>query len=380
MRLPPSRRAGQIPPSTLRRLFDGRRPTSINLGLGEPAEPVTAELFDRGLARWRGTPGGYTLNAGILDLRERIAAYRGLPHAPSGANAVVTAGSTGGLFASLLAATDPGDEVLILEPAYPNYASTAEMLGLAVRRVPRDAELGFALDADRIATALTPRSRAVIVNSPSNPTGRVDSRAELAALVAVTEAAGLWLISDEVYRDIHFTPEPPASLGELTDRAIVIGGLSKSCAMTGFRLGYVLADHRIAPAVAAAHRLNVICAPSLSQQLALEAFAAPDRWLHHYLARHRQRRAALLAAIDDQLGLAYVRPEGGLFLFVDVGVAGMPSMELAERLLEEADVVTIPGSAFGAGGEGYLRLAFTVPESEIAEGVGRIAAFLAFHG
>jgi aminotransferase len=361
-------------PSPIRELFNARRPTSINLGLGEPGMPVPMELFDAGVARFRATRPGYTPNAGMDALRARIAAHYRLPHADRAENVIVTVGLQEALFSTLLAIADPGDEIVICDPAFLAYATVAELLGLKVVRVPLSREAHFAVDADRLAAAVGPRTRAVLLNSPDNPTGRVDSEAELRRLVAATEAHGPWLISDEVYGELYYGARP-ASLGTMSERALVLGALSKSCSMTGFRLGWVLAPQPIAKAIAAVHQFNVTCAPTISQCLALEAFEDP-RWLSNLRPEFAARRELMLHALEP-LGLPWVPCHGGFFVFLDVSSIGVPSLMLARRLLEEGDVVTVPGSAFGAGGEGFLRLSFAGREEDIGAGVERVAQVLA---
>jgi aspartate/methionine/tyrosine aminotransferase len=372
-----SQRAAAIAPSVMRELFDARRPTSINLGWGEATIPTDPELLEAGWAEYRRAPGGYTLNAGLPELRLAIAEYRGLPQAPSAAHVVVTTAATGGLVATLLALGDPGDEVVILDPTFFNYERAIRLIGMVPIRVPRLPGCGWAIDIDALAASVGEHTRAVIVPSPDNPTGRIDPLADLEAIVAATAAADVWLVSDEVGREIHFTDAPPPSLGELSDRAIVIGSLSKSCSMAGFRVGYVLAPAPMAGAITAAHAVNVVCAPSVSQHVALAAMHDWRRWLYANLPVYRRRRDLLLSTIDERLGLPVVPPEGGTTALVDFRSTGLGSLELARRLLAEADVVTAPGLAFGPGGEGYLRLTHAIPDGEIEEGVSRIAKFLA---
>jgi aspartate/methionine/tyrosine aminotransferase len=371
----PSRRTALLPPLIARRLFDARRPTSINLGVGDPAEPVSHDLLDAGVARYRSTRQGYTQNSGMVELREKIAKYHAFPYLGESRNVVVTVGATGGFFATLLAVTDPGDEVIVADPSFWIYRTIAGMLGARAVSVPLDRERGMALDVPRIVAAITPRTRAVILNSPSNPTGHVDSEEDVRALVEATESAGIWLISDEIYRELSYLDAPPCSVGDSSARAIVIGALSKSCSMTGFRLGYVLAPDTIVTAIAATHKYNVTSAPTISQCLALEAFENVNHMKstrHHYV----KRRAAMMEALEREVRLPYVRPDGGFFVFLDVRSLRLPSLTLAERLLEEADVVTVPGIAFGESSDGFLRLSFCESEENIVEGVRRLGKWI----
>jgi aspartate/methionine/tyrosine aminotransferase len=370
----PSARAAAISPSVIRKLFDARRPSSINLGLGEPHIPVPLELLDAGYARYRAQRPGYTLNAGLPALRERIAAHFRLPFAGAASQVVVTVGLQEALFATLLAVGDPGDDVVLLDPTFLAYRTVAELLGLNVVRAPLRRDRGFGLDPDAIAAAIGPRTCAVVLNSPSNPTGRIDREDELRAVVQATEKHGVWLISDEVYGEC-WASRPPTSVGTLTERAIVLGALSKSCAMTGFRLGWAIAPAALAGAIAATHQFNVTCAPTISQHLALEVFEHPE-WLGTLRNQLAAGRRAMTRAIDAELGLPYLPPEGGFFVFLDVSSCGEPSLTLAERLLADGDVVTVPGSAFGANGEGWLRLSYAADAERIEEGVRRIRSVL----
>jgi aspartate/methionine/tyrosine aminotransferase len=249
------------------------------------------------------------------------------------------------------------------------------MLGMTVRAVPLVRENGFSLDIDAIKAAITPRTRAIVLNSPSNPTGRVDSEAELRALVAATEASGIWIISDEVYREIYYGDTPPPSVAQFTDRAIVVSSLSKSCSMTGFRMGWILAPDALTTAIAAVNLYNVTSATTIAQFVALEAFTKPE-WLGMNRPRFIKQREAMLSALDRELGLPYHKTDGGFFAFVDMSSLGLDSLALAERLLAEADVVTVPGIAFGQNAEGFLRISFVETEDNILEGVRRIGAFI----
>ncbi len=376
--LQPSRRAASIAPSMIRKLFNARRPTSINLGLGEPGLSIPLELFDAGVARYRASRQGYTVNAGLVPLRDRIAAHYAYPHVTEAKNVIVTVGLQEALFATLLAIADPGDEVILPEPSFPAYRTVAELVGLTVVSAPRRRDRDFELDVDAVAAAITPRTRAIILNSPSNPTGKIDGEASLRALVAATQQSGVWLISDEIYREFYFDGSPPPSLGYLSDRAIVLGALSKACSFTGFRLGYAMVPDRIAGAVAMVHQFNVTSAPTISQFLALEVFENPH-WLASLRPHFAAQRTAMVAAVRSEIRMPYVPPDGGMFVLLDISSLGIPSLSLAERVLENADVITVPGIAFGACCEGFLRLSYGATEhvSDVVEGMRRIGAYFA---
>jgi aspartate/methionine/tyrosine aminotransferase len=367
----PSQRAAAIRPSPIRQLFDARRPSSINLGLGEPGMPVPLELLDAGFQRYRARRLGYTPNAGLEELRALIARRHALPQASSAKNVIVTVGLEEALFSTLMAVADPGDEILISDPAFVAYRTVGELVGLTVRAVPSRPD--FSLDVDALAAAVGERTRAILLNSPCNPTGRIDGEAELRALVAATAGSDVLLISDEVYGEIFYGARAP-SVGQLSERAIVLGALSKTCSMTGFRLGWVIAPDAIAPAIAAVHQFNVTCAPTISQHLALEAFEHPA-WLGQLRPEFQRRRDLMMEALDP-IGLPVVPCEGGFFAFVDVSSRFPDSLALSRRILSEVDVITVPGAAFGPAGEGFLRLSFAGQESDIVEGVLRIRRLL----
>jgi aminotransferase len=376
----PSRRADRIAPSAIRRLFDARRPTTINLGFGEPGIPIPMELLDAGFARFRAERPGYPPNAGLPALRERIVAHHRFAHAKTIQNVVVTVGLEEALFATLMAIADPGDEVIIPEPSFVNYRTVAELLGLTVVPVPKPGAKGFALDVEAIRRAIGPKTRAVLLNSPCNPTGRIDRPDELRALVDATASAGAWLVSDEIYAELWFGAERPASIGSFSDRAIVLGALSKTCSFTGLRLGWAVVPDPIARAVAAVHQYNVTCAPTFSQYLAMEAFS-DRRWFDSVRPHLSRQREIVLGAIERQWKLPMAPSEGAMYAFVDFRSVAPESIPLAERLLAEADVLTVPGAAFGAAGEGFLRITYGAnpTDADTVEGLRRVGAWMSAH-
>lgn len=371
----PSLRARSIVPGVIRKLFEARRPTTVNLGFGEPGPRIPQELFDLGVERFRSEKPGYPPNAGLPALREAIAAYHHYPHLPAMKNVVVTVGVQEALFAAVLAVADPGDEIIVPEPAFPAYRTVCELLGVKVLAVPRRAD--FSLDADAVAAAIGERTRAVLVNSPSNPTGCMDSADDLVALARVTAKSGVWIIADEIYAELHEGIRPP-SIASHCDRAIVLGALSKSCSFTGLRLGWAMVPDALSTAVAAVHQFNVTCAPSLSQYIALAAFAEAPRWLGVMRPHFAAHRRAMLEALATHVRLPHPPAEAGMYVFLDVSTARTPSAELAAALLQEADVLTIPGSAFGLGGEGRLRLTYGTLEAvePMVEGIERLGEHL----
>jgi aspartate aminotransferase len=371
---PPARLRG-IEKSVIRQVFDRARPGSINLGLGEPDLP-TPDVIRREAARVVvEEQNGYTTHAGLPALRERVASdYSHLQLTPE--QVVITAGSQEALYLALLTLVDEGDEVLLPNPGFVAYPTIVRMAGGTPRFYTMPAARDFSFDAEEFRRQLTPRTKAVVCISPSNPTGRVLSRAELSDMARALEGSGAYLISDEIYRDIYFTDERPASVSEYhPERVLVIGGLSKSMSMTGWRLGWLCGDAAVLKSALVLHGYTTTCASTVSQKAALVAWteeAASAR----AAAREtfRARRDQLLKLFSSELSLRAVAPEGAFYTMVDVSAHG-DSMTVAERFLEHR-VITVPGSAFGSEGEGYLRVSFCADTHVLEEGVRRMGEAL----
>ncbi|MDQ3917048.1 MAG: aminotransferase class I/II-fold pyridoxal phosphate-dependent enzyme [Acidobacteriota bacterium] len=367
----PARRLRGIQKSMIRQVFDRARPGSINLSLGEPDLP-TPDVIRREAARVAlEEQNGYTAHAGLLPLRERVAGeYRHLNLAPE--QIIVTAGSQEALYLALMTLVDEGDEVLIPDPGFVVYPTIVRMAGGVPKFYPMPAARGFGFDAEEFRRGLSPRTKAVVCISPSNPTGRVLTREELAALASALEGTGVYVLSDEIYRELYFTPERPASVSEFyKERAVVIGGLSKSMSMTGWRLGWMCGDADVVRSALVLHGYTTTCASTVSQKAALAAWteeAAGARERHRRI--FRERRDHLLNLLSAELRLRAVRPDGAFYAMVDVSGYG-DSMTVAERLLEHG-VITVPGAAFGHEGEGYLRVSFCADLPAISEGVRRM--------
>ena len=371
----PARRLRGIEKSVIRQVFDRARPGSINLGLGEPDLP-TPDVIRREAARVVvEEQNGYTTHAGLPSLRERVAAdYSHLQLTTE--QVVITAGSQEALYLALLTLVDEGDEVLLPNPGFVAYPTIVRMAGGTPRFYTMPAARDFSFDAEEFRRQLTPRTKAVVCISPSNPTGRVLSRAELTLMARSLEGSGAYLISDEIYREIYYTDERPASVSEFrAERTLVIGGLSKSMSMTGWRLGWLCGDAEVLKSALVLHGYTTTCASTVSQKAALVAWteeAASAR----AAAREtfRARRDHLLKLFSSELSLRAVAPEGAFYTMVDVSAHG-DSMTVAERFLEQR-IITVPGSAFGSEGEGYLRVSFCADTNVLEEGVRRMGEAL----
>jgi aspartate/methionine/tyrosine aminotransferase len=371
----PAARLRGIEKSMIRQLFDRAFPGSINLGLGEPDLP-TPEVIRRAAVRViEDEQNGYTTHAGLLPLRALVAAdYPQLLATPD--NVIITAGSQEALYLALMTLVDEGDEVLLPDPGFVAYPTIVRMCGghPVFYRLPARGE--FAFDAEDFRRRLTPRTKAVVVISPSNPTGRTFSRADLAAMADALRGSAAYVISDEIYREIYFGDERPASVSEAhAERTIVIGGLSKSMSMTGWRTGWMCGAAEVVRSALVLHGYVTTCASTVSQKAALAAWTDEAASARAETRRiFRARRDQLLSLIESELKLRAVAPEGAFYLMLDVGAHGN-SLAVAERLLAHR-VITVPGSAFGAEGEGYLRLSFCADAPALVEGVKRIKAAL----
>ena len=367
----PARRLRGIQKSMIRQVFDRARPGSINLGLGEPDLP-TPDVIRREAARVVAEEqNGYTTHAGLPALRERVAAdYPHLGLTPE--QVVITAGSQEALYLVLLTLVDEGDEVLIPDPGFVAYPTIVKMAGGVPKFYRMPAARDFAFDAEEFRRALTPKTKVVVCISPSNPTGRVLSREELAAMAGALEGSGAYVVSDEIYRELYFTGERPSSVSEFRpDRVLVIGGLSKSMSMTGWRLGWLCGDAGVVRSALVLHGYTTTCASTVSQKAGLAAWTAEAADARRgFRKTFRERRDHLLGLLSSELRLRAVEPEGAFYAMADVRAHG-DSMQVAERLLE-GGVITVPGAAFGPEGEGHLRVSFCADLGVLAEGVRRM--------
>ncbi|HLO01919.1 MAG TPA: pyridoxal phosphate-dependent aminotransferase [Symbiobacteriaceae bacterium] len=367
-----------IPPSLIRAINAKKRPGDIDLGLGEPTLRPDAAPFEAAMAWVRENGCPYSPNAGYESLREQVAAYLGFPGAP---NVCITVGSEEALYLGIKALIDPAkDEVLVVEPSYLAYAKICLMEGIRVRSVALPAADGFAPDAERVLAALGPDTRLIVLNSPSNPTGRIWPESELQRLAEglAQRAEPVFVLSDEVYRELYFTPTPPPSIASYHPHSLVVGSLSKSNALTGLRLGWIAGPREVIAAAIKVHQFVNTAASTFSQKVAEAVFRAPGA-----LGAHRPsyvQAQAALALQARQAGLTFLPPEGAFYCMVKLPESlAANSLAAAERLLEEERVVAVPGIAFGESAEGWLRLSWVTSGDRLAEGLARIGAFCRRH-
>lgn len=370
---PPKRLQG-IEKSVIRQLFDRARPGSINLGLGEPDLP-TPDVIRRAAVRViNDEQNGYTSHAGLPALREQVAADYSLINATPD-KVIITAGSQEALYLALMTLVDEGDEVLLPNPGFVAYPTIVRMAGGVPKFYRLPAARGFEFDADEFRRSLSPRTKVVVCISPSNPTGRTFSRSDLVSIADALRDHGAFLISDEIYRELYYTTERPDSASSFYERTIVIGGLSKSMSMTGWRLGWLCGDEAVIRSALVLHGYVTTCASAVSQKAGLAAWSAEaEEARAGFRETFRVRRDHLLALIGSEMRARAVVPDGAFYTMVDTSAYGQ-SMKVAERLLESG-VITVAGSAFGSESEGFLRVSFCADIDALTEGVKRMRAGL----
>jgi aspartate/methionine/tyrosine aminotransferase len=360
----------------IREVAAKRRPTSIDLGLGEPSLEPNPEHFEHAMRYVAKHGVRYTENAGDPALRAAIARHYNYPDLHRAENICITTGSQEAMYVSIKTLLDPTiDELLIVEPAFPSYAKMARLEGIAVRTVAMDESENFAFDAERIVAAIGERTRAIVICSPSNPTGRVISGAEALNLVRALETRSgdpIWLIHDEIYREQSFV-EDEAYLAQLYPFTIVTNSVSKSNALTGLRLGWILAPEPFVNEAIKTHAWLTSCADTFAQQVAFHVFTTP-RGVSEHASWYRRQWNSVIEALESS-GLRFIRPEGSFYACIRLP-DGIPSHAAAMQLIEERDVLTIPGIAFSPCFDSWLRLSWVAPINEVREGITRIASFV----
>lgn len=372
-----------IPPSGIRRFFDiiATMPDVISLGIGEPDFVTPHEIVEAGIRSLRDGHTGYTSNSGLFELREALSRYLaqryGVRYDPEH-EVLITVGVSEALHLTATALLDPGDEVIIPEPCFVSYGATVALAGGTPVYVPTRAEDGFQVDADRVARAITPRTKAILIGYPNNPTGAVMSRDRLAELVALAETHNLLIWSDEIYDRLVYGVEHVCvpSLPGARERTILLGGFSKDFAMTGWRLGYACGPAPLIAGLRKVHQYIVMSAPTTAQYAALEALKVADEVVEHMRLAYDRRRQVIVRGLND-IGLPTFEPRGAFYAFPNIQSTGLSSEEFSERLLLEERVAVIPGSVFGPSGEGFVRCSYATSLTELEEALDRIERFVA---
>jgi aspartate/methionine/tyrosine aminotransferase len=353
-------------------------PGCIRLEVGEPNFPTPAHIVEAAIEALRSGRTKYAPNTGISELREAITTkVHTSNHFEATVDQVtVTAGAVQGLFCTLLALVEPGDRVLLPDPGWPNYSMMAHLLHLGQDYYVLRAENEFLPDLDELERAVTPRTRAIIINSPSNPLGTIIPAEILRGICEFAARHDLYVISDEAYEHVIFEPGfvSPAALGD-ANRVVSIYSFSKSYAMTGWRVGYVVAPKILSPIIQKLQEPQVSCVNTPSQVAATAALQGPQDVVAEMTATYLHRRNALAKVLAEH-EIKHVRPAGAFYAWVSLGDIESPTREFSRRLLLERGVAVAPGDAFGPSGEGWIRLSLATDGKLILEGAARLADFL----
>lgn len=356
----------------------GRR--ILHLELGRPdfdtPEPIKLETI---ASLGRGEVH-YASNRGRIDLRRAIAdrfeASRGVVY-DAETEVVITSGVAEALLDVFLAFLDPDGEVIVPEPAWPHYRACAALAGGRVVEVPTLLENGFLPDPAQVAAAVTDRTQLLVINSPNNPTGAIYPPGLLKELGAVAERHDLLIVSDEIYGDLVYAGSHTTIARQSPDRTVIIDGLSKSHSMTGWRIGYAMGPRALIDPILRVHQYNTVCVSTFSQAGAATAFSDEvARTAAEMLRSFERRRHVLVDGLRRVRGFQLIEPSGAFYVFPRITGLGLPAAELAERLLEETGVATVPGSVFGSAGRDHLRLSFAAAEDDLAAAVRAITGFV----
>ena len=377
-----SKKIVDIEPSGIRKFFDivSEMPDAISLGVGEPDFDTPYRVREEGIYSLEKGRTFYTSNAGLKELRDEISRYiarkYNLNYSAEG-EIMVTVGGSEAIDVALRCMVDPGDEVLIPQPCYVSYVPCAVMADAKPVAIELKAENEFKLTKEELIASITDKTKILILAYPNNPTGAIMTKEELAELVPVIIDNDLYVISDEIYSELTYGRDHVsiASLPEMKDRSIVITGFYMAFAMTGWRLGYVAAPRYMMKQMVKVHQFCIMAAPTTSQYAAIEAMRSCDDEVEEMRTAYNQRRRFLVHEFQ-RMGIECFEPEGAFYIFPSIKKFGMTSEEFATKLLNEEKVAIVPGSAFGACGEGYLRVSYAYSIEELKEALGRLERFI----
>jgi aspartate/methionine/tyrosine aminotransferase len=355
----------------------------VHLEIGEPDFATPDNIIEAGISAIQEGYTHYTPASGIMEARQAVASFVShmLNTDVEPSEVVLVPGSKNVLLFTLLACIEPGDEVILPDPGYPAYASQVNFIGAVPKTVTLREESGFRMDLEELASLISPKTRMIIINTPQNPTGGVLTDEDVRFVCKLAHEHDLLVVSDEIYSQLvyGFQHVSPMSQPGMRDRTVLMDGLSKSYAMTGWRLGYAVAPKALAAKLDQLMINSSSCAAGFTQMAAIEALTSPES--AHAVARmvkvFERRRDLVVDGISGIPGMRCIRPQGAFYAFPNIEDTGLGERELADRLLTEAGVAVLPGTAFGAAGKGYIRIAYTQSEDELKLGLERIAEFIA---
>ena len=382
MRNPLAKKVVEIEPSGIRKFFDvvNEMKDAISLGVGEPDFDTPWRIREEGIYSLEKGRTFYTSNSGLKELKEEICNYiqrkTSVVYDPK-SEVVVTVGGSEGIDIAMRAMLDPGDEVLIPQPSYVSYLPCAVLAGGVPVVIPLQNKNEFKLTREELEAAITPRTKILVLPFPNNPTGSIMTREDLEPIAEVVKEHDLFVISDEIYSELSYQGEH-VSIAEfpgLRERTIMINGFSKGFAMTGWRLGYACGPAEIIEQMIKIHQFAIMCAPTNSQYAAIEGLRNCQPEVDEMLEAYNQRRRFLMHEFR-RIGLKCFEPYGAFYVFPDVSEFGMTSEEFATRFLEEERVAVVPGTAFGASGEGFIRISYAYSLEDLKVALGRLERFI----
>ena len=376
-----------LKPSGIRKFFDivATMKDVISLGIGEPDFTTPEPILQAGIRSLQSGQTHYTSNSGKLEFRQAVGAnikrLYGVSYDP-GEEIIATVGVSEALYLVMTALLDPGDEVIIPTPCFVSYQAEVILAGGVPVEIPSRMEDDFQLDPERVRAAITPRTRIIFMGYPCNPTGAVATREILEKVAGIAAEHDLLIVSDEIYDRLvyNFSHVCVPSLGEeVRQRTILLGGMSKAYAMTGWRIGYACGPAEIIKGMVRIHQYTIMCAPTTAQDAAIEALANGEKYVREMLAEYDRRRRLIVDGLN-RLGLTTFEPRGAFYAFPKITASGMDDETFAEKLLQEEHVAVVPGNAFGRGGEGFVRCSYATSYEKIEEALQRMERFMSRHG
>ena len=372
-----------IKPSGIRKYFDiaDSMDDVISLGVGEPDFPTPWEVRKAGILSLESGKTRYTSNWGLERLRREIAVYMkrkyNVSYEPT-SDVLVTVGGSEAIDATIRAITCPGDEIIIPQPSYVCYEPIVTLAGGVPVIIETKAEHDFKLTPEQLQAAITPRTKALILPYPCNPTGGIMERADLEAIAKILRKTDILVLSDEIYSELTFAKEPHvsiASIDGMQERTVVVNGFSKTYSMTGWRLGFACGPAPVMKQITKIHQFAIMCAPTTAQYAAIEALRNGDDAVNAMREEYDMRRRLIVSGFN-RLGLSCREPLGAFYAFPCIRSTGLSSDEFCERLLYAERVAVVPGTAFGRGGEGFIRASYCYSTEHIKEALTRIERFL----
>lgn len=377
-----SERVAQLKPSGIRKFFDivATMKDVISLGIGEPDFTTPRPILEAGIHSLQNGDTHYTANGGVFELRQALSEHierRYGVHYDPFKEIVITVGGSEALYISATALINPGDEVIILTPCFVAYQAEVELAGGVSVEVPCRMENNFDVDPQDIRAAITPRTKAILLGFPNNPTGAVASRESLLEIARLAEEYDLIVISDEIYDQLVYGVQHVCfpSLPGMRERTILVGGFSKDYAMTGWRIGFAAAPQALMDGMMRVHQYTIMCTPTTAQYAAIEALRSGEPYVQQMVAEYDRRRRLIVDGLNT-IGLKTFEPRGAFYAFPYIGDTGLDEDTFSNRLLQEERVAVVPGSAFGKGGEGFVRCSYATAYDKLEDALDRIERFV----